>query len=478
MARNLGINIRIGADLKKFSKDMQNVQRQMKRTGRELKRTGANLSRSVTLPFLAAAGASAKFAADFEQSMAKVQAISGATGSNFKKLEENALELGRTTRYTAQQVAELQLNLSKLGFNPTEITDATGAILNLALATGEDLAESATVAAATLRGFGMDAKESGRVADVMAKSFSSSGLDLEKFKVAMSKIAPVAKASGLSLEQTSAMMSVLADAGVEASTIGTSLRQIFIQLASSGMSYSDAMKQINGSTNQLKTATDLFGDRASSVALILAKNTDRANELNRSYVDASGSAKDMAAIMDNTTQGAMLRMRSALEGLAISFGNQLAPIIIKLAGIVERLASKFTALSPEVKKLIVILGAVYAAVGPITFIFGQLMISATALTPLFVKFGISVTGLAGAFVRLHGAIGLAVIIVEAINTLVKKASPIYKKTATQIKSLETAYDNLQKALNDVKEAQKDSTLSESDLNKIKLEKIQISIVQE
>src|SRR5210317_2021169 len=112
MAKNR-INIAIGANLKKFSSDMQNVKREMRKTSRKMKSLGQSMTRSLTVPLSLVGVASAKLAADFEQSMAKVQAISGATGAGFKALNENALELGRTTRYTAQQVAELQLNLSK-----------------------------------------------------------------------------------------------------------------------------------------------------------------------------------------------------------------------------------------------------------------------------------------------------------------------------------------------------------------------------
>ena len=167
MAKNR-INIAIGANLKKFSSDMQNVKREMRRTSRKMKSLGQSMTRSLTAPLGLVGVASVKLAADFEQSMAKVKAVSGATGAEFKALNDNALELGRTTRYTAQQVAELQLNLSKLGFKPKEITQSTEAILNLALASGEDLAQSATVAANTMRGFGIATSESGRVADVMA----------------------------------------------------------------------------------------------------------------------------------------------------------------------------------------------------------------------------------------------------------------------------------------------------------------------
>jgi len=125
-------------------------------------------------------------------SLAKVQAVSGASASEFKSLSDSALKLGANTRYTAQQVAELQLNLSKLGFKADQINGTTESILQLALATGEDLGQSATVAASTMRGFGLEITDMQRIVDVMANSFSSSALDLEKFSTSMGVLAPVA----------------------------------------------------------------------------------------------------------------------------------------------------------------------------------------------------------------------------------------------------------------------------------------------
>ena len=402
MAKNR-INIAIGANLKKFSTDMQNVKREMRRTSRKMKSLGQSMTRSLTVPLGLVGVASVKLAADFEQSMAKVRAVSGATGAEFKALNDNALELGRTTRYTAAQVAELQLNLSKLGFKPKEITQSTEAILNLALASGEDLAQSATVAANTMRGFGIATEESGRVADVMAKSFSSSGLDLEKFSVSMSKIAPIAKAAGFGFEQTVSMMSALADAGVEASTIGTSLRQIFIELSTKGISFSDAMEQIRNSTNKTVTATDLFDKRAAAAAIILAENETKLSDLSTAYLNAEGSAKEMAETMDNTLQGAFLRLKSALEGAAIQIGDSLKPIIESLTSTVTKLADGFTNLSPTVQKIIIGIAGLAAVVGPLLMgislmlpALGALKIALTGVTLSMGLWGVAIAAVVAA----------------------------------------------------------------------------------
>ena len=250
----------------------------------------------------------------FEKGMSAVRAITGATAKEFKTLQENALLLGRTTSKTALQVAQLQVEFAKLGFTTAEILAATEATINLSIAAGTDLAEAAVVAASTIRGFGLSATESTRVIDVMAKSFSSSALDLEKFKIAMSKVAPVAKASGKTIEFATAQLAVLSDAGLEASIAGTSLRNIFLELNKRGLTWEQGLEKINTSTNKNVTALELFGKRGATAALILAENTEKSEELKIAFDNAAGSAKAMADIMEDNLAGDITKAASAWEG--------------------------------------------------------------------------------------------------------------------------------------------------------------------
>lgn len=367
-------SINIGAifDLKAFSDSSQNLARQLKKSGRKMQSIGKSMSMSLSAPLAIMGGLAVKTFADFEQSMAKVQAISGAVGKDFQNLTDLAKQLGISTRFSATQVSDLMLNYSKLGFSADEIKKITGATLNLALATGEDLAQSAEVAGATLRGFGLDATEMTMVTDVMAKSFSSSALDLNKFQVAMSSVAPVARNAGVTLQETTSMLGVLANNGVEASTSGTALRNIFLELAKKGMSFEDAMAQINNSTNANATAMELFGKRGAAVASILASNQEAIAGLNNELLNSEGSAQAMAAIMDQTLEGSMMRLKSATEGLAIEFGEVMAPAIGKVADFLGGLALMFANINPNIKKVIVVVGALLAVIGPLILAVGGL----------------------------------------------------------------------------------------------------------
>ena len=167
---------------------------------------------------------------DYEFQMAKVRATTGASNKDFAKLSKTAEDLGRSTFFTAQQVAELQTNFGKLGFSTREILDAQKATLLLATATDTDLGRAAIVAGAAVRGFALDAEETSRVVDVMTVAFTSSALDIEKFQTSMTKVAPIAAGANISLEATSAVMGTLTDAGIEASIAGTSLRNILLKM--------------------------------------------------------------------------------------------------------------------------------------------------------------------------------------------------------------------------------------------------------
>ena len=386
------INIRAGFDLGFFSTSSQNLQRELTKVGKQMKSVGKDMSTYITAPLAIMGGLAVKTFADFQQSMAKVQAISGATGAEFNNLNKLAKDLGISTRFTASEVSDLMLNYSKLGFSSSEIEKITESTLNLALATGEDLAKSAGVAGGALRGFGLDASEMDRVVNTMAAGFSMSGLDLDKFQLGMGKVSAVAKNAGQSIESTTAMLGILANNNIEASTAGTGLKNIFLTLSSTGMSYNDAMNKIANSTDKNKTALDMFGRENAAVAITLATSKDAVNELTDSILNAKDPAAAMAAIMDNTLQGSMFKLQSATEGLGMSFGEIMAPAISSAADILSIIAIKISELNPYMKTTILIVGGLAAAVGPLLFIVGSLTIAFAKLSMAQVQTTLIIVG--------------------------------------------------------------------------------------
>ena len=269
---------------------------------------------------------------DFEFVMAKVNAVSGATEQQFKGLTKTAEELGRTTFFTATQVGELMLNFSKLGFSAKEIQNAVKPTLDLATATGSDLARAATVAGSAIRGFGLDADQTARVTDVMAVSFSNSAMDIEKWQTSMTKVAPIAKAAGFSIEDTAAIMSQLADSGIEASIAGTSLRNILLKMQDPTSDLSQAFGGTIHSLDELVPAMESFvsegGDMADILQVVdlrqaaafeqMLSNTDAMIDLRNKMNESSGEAERMAKIIGDTLQGSFLKFTSAMQGLSIA----------------------------------------------------------------------------------------------------------------------------------------------------------------
>ncbi len=278
----------------------------------------------------------------FQYTMAKVGAVSNATGEQFKALKENAKELGASTEYTAKQVAELQLNYARLGFTPGEILKITSATLDLATATGSDLASAADVAGSTLRAFGYDGSQMTRVVDVMAASFNKSALDLGYFSESMKYVAPIAAKAGVSLEQATAMLGILADRGIRGSQAGTSLKRILSEISTEGKSVSEALADLNEKGLTLADAEDEVGKYAMTALTVLADNAPAVEGLTVALNDSAGAAEHAAAIMRDNIQGDLDTFKSKLEGLIIRLGDGLNPVI---RGTIQLFTSLLTPLS-------------------------------------------------------------------------------------------------------------------------------------
>ena len=262
---------------------------------------------------------------EFSKALSGLKAIAGASAEDIAALSRNAKELGRTTAFTASQVVELQTEFAKLGFSTGDILNVTEATLSLAAAAGTDLANAAMVAGNTLNGFGLDTTETGRVADVMAKSFASSALDIEKFQESMKLVAPIAKVAKVSLEQSAAALSVLADRGVAGSLAGTQLRKIMADLSTkTGKNFQDSLEitaeRLDAATStadRLSIAKELVGDRAKGSLIALAENRDVLDELTISYENAGGAAQAMAEEKLNNLSGDITKLSSAWSGFLL-----------------------------------------------------------------------------------------------------------------------------------------------------------------
>lgn len=298
------------------------------------------------------AAAAIKVGSDFESQMSRVKAISGATGEEFEQLKAQAMQLGADTSFSASQAAEGMENLAAAGFTTSEIMNAMPGLLNLAAASGEDLASSSDIAASTLRGFGLAASDAAHVADVLAANANRTNSSVADTGEAMKYIAPLARAAGLSLEETAAAIGIMANAGVNGSQAGTSLRGALSRLSKPtkdmseamdelGISFYDSngkMKSLTEQVGMLRQATEgmtdeqknnylvtLYGQEALSGMLALINEGEGSlGELTEAYRSCDGEAQKAAETMQDNLSGALEQLGGSAETLGLAFYNSVA----------------------------------------------------------------------------------------------------------------------------------------------------------
>ena len=327
MASNADLIIRLRADQQELRKDLARAKSQMQRFNGQMRGIGQQIRGTIAASFgftaLAfALGSSIRKIADFEFQMKKVQAITGDfAGKDIPLLIANAKELGRTTRFTATEIGKLQEVLARRGFGTQEILSSTDAIRKLATIADTDLSMAAGVLAGTLRSFNLEAEESGRVANVMAESFSKSALDAEKFQVAMANVGATANAAGFSLEETTSLIAQLVDANIDASKAGTDLRKIFVSIAQEGTTLDEELIKLKNSEEKLTTSFKQFGQRALTSGIILSENRDKHIELTEALSDTNIELQDQVDIFEDSLNQQWKEFTSSIDGLILKGGS-------------------------------------------------------------------------------------------------------------------------------------------------------------
>jgi predicted XRE-type DNA-binding protein/Arc/MetJ-type ribon-helix-helix transcriptional regulator len=336
---------------------------------------------------------------NFDQAQANLASVLGVTRDEMSKLTEQAKELGATTKFTAAQVSELQLEYAKLGFTQTQIEGMTEATLELAAAAGTELGNAAEIVGGTMRGFGLDTSQTQRVVDVMAKSFSSSSLDIEKFKTAMAAVAPVANGAGVSIERTTALIGTLTDRGIDASSAGTGLRNMFLAATKEGITFDQAIERIQNSTDKTAASLDLFGKRGATLGVILANNMASVEGLTGTLENAAGAAGEMAEKQLDTLSGALDLLRSAWEGYILGVDGA-SGASEKLKNIIKFLADNLDTILDTIFTVVTLWGSYKIAVK-----------AATAANKLFgTSMPTNAIGIAAAALA-----GMVVVVMDLVN---------------------------------------------------------------
>ncbi|MBS5794826.1 MAG: phage tail tape measure protein [Clostridiales bacterium] len=310
---------------------------------------------------------------NFETAMSKVQATSGASADDLERLKEKALEMGASTKFSASESAEVLNYMAMAGWKTEQMIGGIGGIMDLAAASGEDLAMVSDIVTDGLTAFGLSANESGRFADVLAAASSNANTNVSMLGESFKYVAPVAGALGYSIEDTSVALGLMANAGIKASQSGTSLRTLMTNLASptknSAMAiqqlglniqdakgnmlpFNDVMVQLRDGFNGLTEAekaqyAEMLAGKEGMSGLLAIVNSSQADfdKLTGAINNSSGGAAEMAEIMSDNLQGRLDELSSRLETLGIkiyeSIQVHLKEVTEYATGLVTELQNAF-----------------------------------------------------------------------------------------------------------------------------------------
>lgn len=402
-------------DLKVFGDKSATAEQKLNGLSSAFKTTGGLLSRNVTLPIVGVGAAAVKTATDFETGMSEVKAISGATGSEFDALREKAIEMGAKTKFSASDSADAFKYMAMAGWDASAMMDGIAGVMDLAAASGEDLATTSDIVTDALTAFGLQASDSAHFADVLAQASSKSNTNVGLMGETFKYVAPVAGALGYSVEDTAVAIGLMANSGIKGSQAGTALRSTITRLAKPVGEAKDAVEELGisitnadgtmkplsqtmvelrekfaGLTEEQKAqyAAMLAGQEGMSGLLAIVNASDEDfQKLTDEINNSNGAAQDMADIMMDNTAGAIEQLKGALESAGILIGEKLTPYIRQLAEWITGLVEKFNNLSEEEQDQIVKFGLILAAIGPVLLIFSKVFSVVSVVLKAFKLFG-------------------------------------------------------------------------------------------
>lgn len=308
--------------------------------------------------------AAVKTAADFDSEMSKVSAISGATGDDFDQLRAKAREMGAKTKFSASEAASAMEYMAMAGWKTSDMLNGIEGIMNLAAASGEDLATTSDIVTDALTAFGLSAADSGHFADILAAASSNANTNVSMMGETFKYCAPIAGALGFSAKDTAEAIGLMANSGIKASQAGTSLRTIMNNLSGEvtfvGKNIGEVTIATSNADGSMRSLNDILADcrvafsglseseKAANAEALVGKNamsgflalmnsseTD-INKLRGAIENCDGASESMAETMQDNLNGQLTILKSQLEELAISFGDILMPTIRKIVSAVQQ----------------------------------------------------------------------------------------------------------------------------------------------
>lgn len=427
--------------------------------GNKVKGVGQSLL-PVTGALTGVGAASTVMANNFNDAMSQAAGALDKPMSEMEDLRQLAIQTGQYTVFSATDAGNAITELAKGGLTEADIkAGALKTTMDLAASSGMDLGEAANVVVQAMGAFGLSANESAEAANALAGAAAASSTDVEPLTQALAQCSAGAKNAGWSIQETTAVLARFADAGIEGSDAGTSLKTMLQRLAAPtdsaatmieqlGIQTRDSSGTLLGASEIAEELQDKLGgldsaSRDAALSTIFGSDAMRAatvmmnsgTEGLQKYIDAANdqeAAQRLANSQMSDGSRAIEELKGSLETAAIQIGDTLAPIVQKVAELITALVNKFSALPEGVQQVIVVVGILVAALGPLLMIIGQISLGISAV--------------AGALSKLSGNGGVATKLVGGIKTAVTgllgmiTAHPVIAVITAIIAALVTLYN--------------------------------------
>lgn len=421
---------------RQMSSAMDSAATKFNSLGSRMTRTGLTMTAAVTAPILAIGKKAISVASDFEAAMSQVAAISGATGSELDALRAKAEEMGRTSKFSATEAANAMEYMAMAGWKTGDMLDGISGIMDLAAASGEDLATVSDIVTDALTAFGLKASDAGHFSDVLAAAASNANTDVYKMGETFKYAAPVAGALGYTIEDVALAIGLMGNAGIKSSQAGTTLRTMLSSLQGeliiTGQRFGEATIETTNADGSMRALGDILGDlrgyfsqmsqseAAATAELLVGREAVSGflavmnaapadiDKVSSAIANCDGVSKSMAATMQDNLQGQLTEVKSKLEGLAIQFVTLIMPYLKDAVDWLSRLITWISNLDDGTKRMIITVAGIAAAVGPVILVLGRVVSAVGTVITIGSKLvgGIgTVIGLVG---KLSGGIGKVV----------------------------------------------------------------------
>lgn len=428
--------------MRKMSTEAKAAGKSIQAAGNTIASAGSTLTKSITAPIAGVAVAAVKTAADYESAMSNVKAITGATGEDFKKLEQLGKDLGASTAWSAQECAEAMQYTGMAGWTAQQNVEGLKGILDLASASGTELGRTSDIMTDAISAFGYAASDSAKFADVMTKACTSANVSVDTLGESYKYCGAICGTMGYSIDEITTSLAVMGNQGIKGSQAGTALKNAISNMAAptknmkaamddlgisitngdgSMKSWGEVIKNLQSSfqgltqDQQAAYAKQLFGKESMAGMLaIINTSTKDYNELASAITNSGGAAEQAANTQLDNLSGQLTLLKSALEGASITIGDKLLPYIKQAVSWVQKATDWFNNLSDAQVGQIMKWAGIAAAIGPVLLIFGKLVSTIGKVYFTFGKVTAAIAKAQGVMALITSPAGIVIAVLAAV----------------------------------------------------------------